>query len=418
MEKLDYRTSRTKFPIMLTILYITPLCIYLDSLFFATTSLYDMLYVSLCITMLLVHSRGKINLKHGSITILLLVTLLCLIRFISGAYISGMQTLLLVILIVTTDDEEELMPLFQIIKIIGVTCAIACLVQLFFTEWYNTVISIFFKNRSATEIRRLFAYDRSTCGIMPQTSHAAGIILNALIVFFFEQNNKKKSLKRAIYILILFIALLLTKKRAHFLFGIISIICVQLIGERREKKQTRILYTALILLSAFTLIYLVLPNLNPQGTISRLIFTFQNIRNSDVDVTSDRRFLSQEAIEMIRKSPLWGNGWGSFKSNSAFSTDAHNIYLQLFAECGVFVFIFFVITIISNFVRTIKIKKDLLTLDFEYEDYIHKKFLVDVSLAMQIFFVLYGFTGNGLYNFDFFAIYICCATLNLRWRKS
>ena len=110
---------------------------------------------------------------------------------------------------------------------------------------------------------------------------------------------------------------------------------------------------------------------------------------------------------MGNSAPLTGHGWGSYKKTvdyHGFNTDAHNIYLQLYAEVGIIVLSIFVIAavlvIISN-IKTLKLLRHYLPEDSK------EVVLARLAFCFILFFYLYGLSGNGLYNIE------CLITLAL-----
>ena len=110
----------------------------------------------------------------------------------------------------------------------------------------------------------------------------------------------------------------------------------------------------------------------------------------------------EDAIE-ITKSLKKGNiliGSGLLSSRDVLliylgaSNDAHNIYLQILAELGIIGIVLFALTIIMMFIRIIKTK-----LNKENEKYIL------ITIYFMIVFLMYGITGNGLFDLTIATMY-------------
>ena len=129
----------------------------------------------------------------------------------------------------------------------------------------------------------------------------------------------------------------------------------------------------------------------------------------DSDITSGRLAFWEVALNQFRNSPVLGIGWANFRSTMQQFTGydravhAHNIYIQLLCETGVVGFgcflIFFALSLkrtIGNFV-TIRTKKQLMDNQIQFQ--------FSVAVVLQLFFLLYGVTGNPLYDAMVFVPY-------------
>ena len=72
------------------------------------------------------------------------------------------------------------------------------------------------------------------------------------------------------------------------------------------------------------------------------------------------------------------------------NNDAHNIYLQVFAELGVIGIITLLTILLTNLINTIRRKNNETVL---------------TSIYFQTFFIIYGLSGNPMYLFTTLAIY-------------
>lgn len=118
---------------------------------------------------------------------------------------------------------------------------------------------------------------------------------------------------------------------------------------------------------------------------------------SGEDITSNRSNLSKEALRL--SGSMFGIGIGEFKNRSVYQMDAHQTYYQVLCELGIFGFILFVTPIIFCFVRTFKL----------HRKYKGQSNILKLSLFLQLYFILYSFTGNTMndmanYFFYFLAI--------------
>ena len=113
------------------------------------------------------------------------------------------------------------------------------------------------------------------------------------------------------------------------------------------------------------------------------------------------------AKDMFLDRPLFGYGVGSYNiycNNMGYfsgALHAHNIYIQMLAETGIVGFMLFMVAFISSLLKTVEItRKTMMTSNNST-----LKVIILFSLYMQLFFLLYGFSGNPLYNFTQLFVY-------------
>lgn len=210
-----------------------------------------------------------------------------------------------------------------------------------------------------------------------------------------------KSKKNWIFVLITFVALLLTGKRGPLLFTVAAMVVVYFFFKEDKPKGRLLKIFGLMILGAVAL--LVAAIFVPQ--LLNVVNRFFNESESG-DVTAGRGELYQLAYDLFRKKPLTGFGWGSYptfyyehlgKYMTVYKyRHAHNIYLQLLCETGIIGFIMYVSFFLYNLFITIKLykayRKDNITLSYSAE------YILPFCLFIQLFFIMYGMTGNPLYD--------------------
>lgn len=250
-------------------------------------------------------------------------------------------------------------------------------------------------------------------GYMPGlTSHFStnGMYISIAILYFFNNwlNNKNK--KNLILFILSVIAMLLVGKRGPLLFCALACLFMYMFSENRKN---RFLTVITIILSMIFLIT-ILGNYIP--SIYNIINRFESLIAKG-DILNGRSTLFDLAIDMWKKDIFIGQGWGAYRYNyqviiysyGAHSfLDAHNIYLQLLAELGIIGFAFFVLSWIKIMLSSLKsfklIRKEKL-LDYKKQ--------ITFSILVQIFFLMYGFTGNPLYDVQVYAVYFICIAVSL-----
>ena len=287
--------------------------------------------------------------------------------------------------------------------VFGVACALACIIQELWNGFYVEFVSKLFKAQELETIFRL-EEDKGNCGIMPQTANAASCILNAFFILMFKNNSTRK---KVFFWIILGLGLLLTGKRAHLFLGAFVYFISFFVGYKGLKEIKMLIVGAIaggVLVTSFTIIAPFLPE---NSSIVTGLNTIREFDVNDDEIMHGRELLYAEAILMGNSAPLTGHGWGSFKKTVNYrgdSTDAHNIYLQLYAEQGAIVAVLFVIVAIVLFVTNVRA---LRALRHSYNQKSTEVRLAKMSFCFMFFFFLYGLTGNGLYNVE------CLLTLGL-----
>ena len=122
-----------------------------------------------------------------------------------------------------------------------------------------------------------------------------------------------------------------------------------------------------------------------------------NSASSGDDITSGRSDLYKRAWILFSQDPIIGIGAGNFKEIGCMGTSVHNTYLQVLCEEGILRFPFFMIPLVTIFIKTINKLRKI--------DYIKTKCFLMLSLFIQIVFILYSFTGNTIENNNNFVLY-------------
>lgn len=214
------------------------------------------------------------------------------------------------------------------------------------------------------------------------------------------------------------VGLILTNKRGPFLFALAAIVFIYWLTNHpfTKKQYIRVFFIIIFTAAATFLLYLALPQFRT------LLARFQS-DTGDLDEMSNGRieYYWLSALQMFLQKPLLGHGWRSFRqlNQTMFgftrANDAHNIYLQLLAETGIVGFAVYVTLFIGAFLLTYKAyslqkKHSVLTSE--------QMLSLKLSMVYQIFFLMYGFTENPLYERSCFVPYFLCCTIGYAaWYK-
>lgn len=244
-------------------------------------------------------------------------------------------------------------------------------------------------------------------GIAGLTSHFStnGVFLaSGLIISVARFVTNKKHINLFLIILFLF-ALLMCGKRAQLIFGIFSIFVLMYFKEQKNRSFSRwlkIIGFAVIFVFVGSILYTYFPNL----------FIFLNRFGAD-DVSSGRYSLWRIAITHFLGNPIFGIGWRDYMviitryGYTENTYDAHNIYIQILCETGIIGFSIFIAWFVIMYKKIVRSFQNIIKSE-SVED--KEKYLVSFSLLYQTFFLLYGMTGNPLYEaFTFIPYFMSCA---------
>ena len=249
--------------------------------------------------------------------------------------------------------------------------------------YYKYIIHLF----KPSDIRLLLSqFGRGyAVGLSRHYSHN-GMYLSIGVLYFYCMMLKQKNWKNIFMLFLSFGGLLLTGKRGHFIFVIATMIVIMYIVNRKNfiKFTKKIIAIILVGIIAYFIASKFIP------TISNTLFRFSKLSDTD-DITNGRTYMYNLMINMWKRNPLFGNGWGAVKYQNISMNNGHNVYLQILAECGIFGELFFLFIIAKIFSKSVKLCKSI-------DNSSEYKFYILFSTSMQIFFALYCITGNPLYD--------------------
>ena len=195
---------------------------------------------------------------------------------------------------------------------------------------------------------------------------------------------------------ILFIAVVLSGKRAHFLFCGFAAILLRYLSFKEKSIITKwlriISIIGFVILVGYVVVILYGQDL---GIVSR----FAGISEAD-DVSRGRFALWLGGINSFLHHPIMGIGWkqycrqiGPVIQYGSLLYDTHNVYIQLLCETGIVGALVFFMWFVRIFISTIReLKYCKRNKNKHYS-------LLSFSAMYQFFFFMYCFTGNPLYDY-------------------
>lgn len=288
--------------------------------------------------------------------------------------------------------------LLWIQKVVEIFCAIhlagAYFEILFQDQYYNFFLKKL-SDSDYSDVIKFFDAPGYICGFTVQPAVLATFLIlgfGACISQALLTNRKRYYLQAVLY----FIAIIMTSKRAHLLFGIISFfLCWIVIKVNRNNylKILRVVIMACFLLGGLFFLYKRFEMFEGLKRFFDLVEIFSSRGDLDA-LSSGRMYLYTRALEFFKQSPLFGIGFNQFQFRSGEGLAVHNVYLQFLCEGGIFTFIFFIIGVINSFLITCKTTKDVWNNNL-YE----WKYLTLFSLYVQTFFICYFMTGMSMVDY-------------------
>jgi len=296
--------------------------------------------------------------------------------------------------------------LVQIIACLGLIHCLATIVLFIIPNLYSYVINIYgaMVDVWGPGVGSEFGYRAGITSHYSSNGIYCAFTCIAFAAEFFANKDNKNKLMASGFILSAF-ALVLTAKRGHIIFMFFSLIItyVLVINENYAKKVFKVFFVFIVTLIGFIIAAKIIP------VVSLVLERF--LYNGDF--SSGRFVIWKEALTTVKDNLLFGIGWKGFYyktlgQNSYLGyTNVHNIYIQLLCEAGIIGLIAVSIIFAYNLLVSIKVNKKL-------TDYADKKVLF-FAVSSQIFFIIYGFTGCGLYDFTFIMYVLSSALILSYW---
>ena len=295
--------------------------------------------------------------------------------------------------------ENELCMMLKIMRIICTVYAFSIILAALLTTPFYALFSKFIVQSMDFIYQEIASGAYS--GLVGERALAAyfmniGVLIELSDYFIIKKLGKKNYL----YIILYTIAIMMTGKRMLFAIEIILIIALIMFSEAKGK-GLKLIGGACIIIPVF----MMLVNLIPQ---TQVLIQRMSQYSGD-DMLNGRQFFWDYCFLMFSRKPLIGYGFDSF--NTAFADEihyvykgrvwdmyAHNIYYELLGEVGILGILLFICLLGCGLYMTIRLMKNGQITDTQ-------KKLMFCALGFQLMFIIYGFTGNCLYENEQLMLY-------------
>lgn len=322
------------------------------------------------------------------------------------------------LLILVKVDIEYFIPSIKLIKVFAIIYALSAIFQYLFTDLFLSYILPLFTSGNRENVLHLLGANSYT-GFTTQTAHIAGYIVNGIGIIIFYNKNKQlfKNISLIVTLLTLFIGLLLTAKRAHLIFMIVSVLITYIISIQHSNFVKKMAKFVIVILTFIVITFSILTIANVKESpiisfVNELQYTFEGIINGE-DVSTGRTVLFSYSWELFKENPLTGIGWREFINHSQgliridTGSHPHNIYLQLLSETGIIVFLLFITAVFLTYYKTCNLLRGLI----KAKNVSNWIFGIQYSIYVQTFFILYGLTGNPLTDHNFLLMYFLACSI-------
>lgn len=279
------------------------------------------------------------------------------------------------------DDSEKIMKFILVLSGIHVFMTLLYAIIPNFVQAINRIIlPIDSYNNNVFEMQ----HNHINCGITP-IQNINAIYISIFIGCIFSRMICKKGNKilNIIFFAFSIIALFLASKRGIMIAVFVAMLFILIYLRLKDKdKKINIVKTIKKVIPTILIIILILFLIERYFNAATRIFERFFIQD---DITTGRTELYSKTWEYIKRSPVVGNGL--LVTQEILHTYSHNIYLQLFCETGIVGLMIFLIMNIKLFHKICMMKQT-------------KDERVILAIYFWVLFLVYGFTGNPLFDYS------------------
>ena len=304
----------------------------------------------------------------------------------------------IILCIAIGNNMKEIFP-YKLIFILGVILFIGQIMQMQLPGLYHLISKLLF----GSELKEMGSGFQ---GFTNQTSTAATILTYALCAYLYFYASKKKYYINVIVISLLLIAVFLTGKRSMSFVVIFVPTIVLLVSTKSKDKIIKVVLPLVVIgIIAFQFIVSYSDNLNEVAGFKKVSQGLEMFMDDDEEIdTNGREILWETALRGYEENPVFGIGVSQFENWYGLPTNAHNMYLQVLCEQGGVGLLCFVIPLIFCLLHTIYLIRNGDENDSDYN-------ILQFSLYIQLYFIIYGLSGNPTRNPHGYMMYFCAIGL-------
>lgn len=283
---------------------------------------------------------------------------------------------------------------YKLFVFMGLFVTIGCLFSFSLPALYRQYIVPMFRGNDYESILNILRLNVNS-GFISQTGYAAFFICIAIGALYSFKPFVRGNLRFSFLLFVLLAGLMITDKRGPAIMCMLTCAFLYYIEGKASKRIERAFYiilAAVLLYGLLSVLVIIGPDI---PGIERLYSSIGSLLGKGELDDNGRAQLYTQAIEYFFNHPIIGIGWMNYKNIFILrGTHVHNIYLQLLCETGIVGFTIYASFFIVNLVRTCKMVK------WHQKSTDICKAWVKFSLFVQVFFLLYGLTGNPLYDIE------------------
>lgn len=305
----------------------------------------------------------------------------------------------------------------HLLTFLGLFFSFGILLDSMLPKVYNRFIMIF--PESYTELLDESSKKYVT-GFSKNPGFSAGYISAAIIVMLSLIQDKKPTKTWFAKLGFLFLGLMFTEKRGQSIFLILTFVVCYLAPVTGLKKWKRYWKIIAAVLGGILVFYLFSDLFMSIPLVKRIVNSIIGFAEGQ-DVSTGRLKLYRWALTLYHENPSWGIGWGDYKTtvigNATLTKklDTHNIYLQLLCETGLVGLICFCSVFFLFWNSARKVYVEAVTQAKEYGREILP--FAFFAFAYQTFFLLYGLSGNSLYDQHYQILYFISCSMTMTCRQ-
>lgn len=355
------------------------------------------LYCMLAMLLIDTFSKGSI-IVNNHITLFLLIDLSAIIGLVyTTNNEAGFREAVLFVFfsgffIMSYRNKQLIMNFAKWIYIASVVVVISSIVHYIIPGIFNDIMQSVLKSHAYEQLMHSFEVDHTFAGISaytPNTTFSAAIVFGESFLSIINKNDNPIINKRGWNIVLLLLSLfsvIICSKRGIFISIIAATLVMLYYLYRNENFIVKFLGIAMVSVIALIILYFT----------NDYVAAFLNRFASD-DISSGRDVIYGSLLEDLWKGNIvLGQGTGA--TYVLAEKGAHNIFLQILYDHGLFFSIPYYAFLIKNY-----------RLAFERKCHI--------SIYIQTVFLVYGIFGNPLYSNMFMIIYIVYVLYTIHMQK-